>query len=543
MHASRVLLVDTPTVSPLAPAKLENLPPSPSQTMFSAAADRVPLPPGPSHLTSPRGQILSVPSQTLAALLRDVPVLKVTGSKKRKVAHISRDSRQVRADSVFVAVVGATVDGHDFVGETAAAAVVVDRKVKAPKGVAVILVEDTKRTLALMAANLYGRPAEAVRVVGVTGTNGKTTITTLVEGALLLGGMSVGRIGTTGHSINGRERPSSFTTPEAPALQSLLAELRDEEVGVLAMEVSSIGLAQHRVDGVSFHLAMFTNLTRDHLDFHGDMGRYAEAKARLFSSLLRPKGGHPRALLCGDDPHWQKMDPPEDRWLYGEGNHCDIRIQSATFTRAGTRLELSTPMGAGVLQSPLIGRHNAENLAGAVGVCLALGMELTACLEALGGVIGVPGRLEVVPHGELLVVVDYAHSDDALDNAIAAMRELVDRDLWVVFGCGGDRDRTKRPVMGSVVQRGADYAVVTSDNPRHESPRRIIDDILVGMTDGRPPIVEVDRKRAIRRAIHGAKPGDGVLIAGKGHETYQQIGVVKVPFDDRLVAAEALEGR
>jgi len=444
---------------------------------------------------------------------------------------------------VFVAVVGASVDGHDFVASTAAGVVVVEREVEVPSGVTVVQVADTKRTLALLAANLYGRPADHVKVIGVTGTNGKTTITTLIEGALLAAGRSIGRIGTTGHSINGVARPSSFTTPEAPALQGLLAEMRDDGVEVLAMEVSSIGLAQRRVDGIPFHMALYTNLTRDHLDFHGDMKRYAQAKSRLFTELLRPASGAPRALLCGDDPRWESMQPPADRWLYGVGSHCDIRVVSARFSRAGTHLVLATPLGEGELSSPLIGRHNAENLAGAVAACLALGMDLDTCIEAMGQVRGVPGRLEVVPSDDLLVVVDYAHSDDALVHAMATLRELVDGEVWVVFGCGGDRDRTKRPIMGRAVQDGADHAIVTSDNPRHESPRSIIDDVLVGMTSGRAPIVEADRRRAITRAIHRAQPGDGVLIAGKGHEQYQQIGAVKYPFDDRLVAAEALEAR
>jgi len=353
----------------------------------------------------------------------------------------------------------------------------------------------------------------------------------------------VGRIGTTGHSIRGIDRPSAFTTPEAPALQGLLAEMRDEGVETLAMEVSSIGLAQRRVDGIPFHLAMFTNLTRDHLDFHGDMKRYARAKARLFGELLRPAGGAPRALLCGDDPRWQSMGSPEDRWLYGFGPHCDIRVDEAVFSTEGTRLRLATPLGVGELHSPLIGRHNAENLAGAVGACLALGMELDACMAAMGEVGGVPGRLEVVPAEDLLVVVDYAHSDDALTHAMRTVGELVEGSLWVVFGCGGDRDRTKRPIMGRVVQQGADHVVVTSDNPRYESPRSIIDDVLVGMTDGPVPVVEVDRRRAIYRAIAQACPGDAVLIAGKGHEQTQEVGGVKLPFDDRQVAAEALEAR
>jgi UDP-N-acetylmuramoyl-L-alanyl-D-glutamate--2,6-diaminopimelate ligase len=486
---------------------------------------------------------LSVSPTPLSDLLRGLHALDVAGSVDRLVTHVTRDSRQVRSDSVFVAVVGASVDGHDFVAETLAGVVVVEREVSVPAGVTCVQVSDTKEALAILAANLNGRPATEIRVLGVTGTNGKTTITTLIEGALLAAGLSAGRIGTTGHSVNGIARPSDFTTPEAPALQALLGEMRDEGVDVMAMEVSSIGLAQRRVDGIPFHLAVFTNLTRDHLDFHRDMKRYARAKSRLFTELLRPAGGAPRALLFGDDPHWESMDPPDDRWLYGSGRHCDIRIDAVEISRTGTRLELHTPRGVGTLQSPLIGRHNAENLAGALGACLALGMDLETSLSALSQVRGVAGRLEVVPSEEVLVVVDYAHSDDALVHAISTMRELVDGEVWVVFGCGGDRDRTKRPIMGLAVQRDADHAIVTSDNPRHESPRAIIDDVLVGMTGGRPPVIEVDRRRAIGRAIAQARPGDGVLIAGKGHEKTQQIGAVKYPFDDRRVAAEALELR
>lgn len=482
----------------------------------------------------------------LAALLRHVPHVDVQGSLDVEVGHVTRDSREVRADTVFVSVVGASVDGHDLIAGFPAdglpAAVIVQRDVPVPPGPAVIRVQDTKQALAQVAAALHGFPGLDVRVVGVTGTNGKTTITTVLEQALIHAGRAVARVGTTGNSVRGVVRPAGFTTPEAPELQAFLAELRDGGVDVLAMEVSSIGLAQRRVDGIPFHLAVFTNLTQDHLDFHGTMDAYARAKARLFRELLRPRGGAPRALLCGDDPAWVHMDVPDDRWLYGFALGCDIHIADARLDAEGMTLRLVTPRGEGELRSSMIGRHNARNLAGAVGICLALGLDLDQALASVGAARGAPGRLEVVPDptGERLVVVDYAHSPDALDNALRTLREVTRGRLWVVFGCGGDRDRAKRPQMGQVARSLADQVVVTSDNPRHEDPQAIIDAIVAGETGF---LVEPDREVAIRRAIGAAQAGDTVLIAGKGHETYQQIGDEMRPFDDREVAGRALEGR
>jgi UDP-N-acetylmuramyl-tripeptide synthetase len=444
---------------------------------------------------------------------------------------------------VFVAVVGASVDGHDLVGDLAhAAAVVVERDVAAPYGVTVVRVADTKLALAQLAAARFGHPSRSVRVVGITGTNGKTTVSTLVEGALLHLGRSVARIGTTGNAVNGVPRPSAFTTPEAPALQALLAELRDASVETLVMEVSSIGLAQHRVDGIVFHAAAFTNLTQDHLNFHGDMGAYAGAKARLFQELLRPAGRSPRALLFGDDPSWKEMGAPPDHWVYGQQAASDLQFGEATFDANGIRMKLRTPQGDVTLRSPMIGRHNAQNLVCAVGLLLMLDIPLERAAKAVGAVDGVSGRLEVVPDpiGGRLVVVDYAHTPDALEHALRTVREVCAGTLWVVFGCGGDRDVGKRAKMGAVAAGLADRVVVTSDNPRSEPPRQIVDQIVSGIDRSKGVSVEPDRGRAIAYAVGSAVPGDAVLIAGKGHETTQEIGGRKMPFDDRVHAASEI---
>lgn len=477
----------------------------------------------------------------LAALLGHVPALDVQGPTDRSVHRVTRDSREASADCVFVAIRGATVDGHDLVEGVEAAAVVVERPVEAHRSATVIRVASTHAALAQIAAALHGYPGRALQVVGVTGTNGKTTLTTLVHTALQATGRAAGRIGTAGHAIGAEELPARFTTPEAPVVQGLLARMRDAGVGPVAMEVSSIGLAQRRVDGIDFHLGVFTNLSRDHLDFHGDMEAYLAAKRRLFTELLRPVGGGPRALLCADDPAWPRLGAPSDRWLYGFDEAADVAVTDARLGREGMSLSVRTPAGEGTLSSRLLGRHNAQNLAGALGALLCLGVPLDEACAALGRVAGVPGRLEIVPDARgRLVVVDYAHSDDALAHALDTVRAVTAGAVWVVFGCGGDRDRTKRPIMGRVAHARADRVVVTSDNPRSEDPDAIIADIVAGL-DPSGVIVEPDRAAAIGLALAQAAPGDTVLIAGKGHETYQEIAGVRHPFDDRAVARAAGE--
>lgn len=482
---------------------------------------------------------------SLRTLVEHLAVVSVRGTTDRLVDHVTRDSREVGRSSVFVAVPGAKIDGHSFAAEVDAAAVVVERDVIPKAGTTVIQVRSSKAALAEIAAALHGFPSRALQVVGITGTNGKTTTATVIDEALRHLGVKVGRIGTTGNFVDGALRPTRFTTPEAPEVQALLAEMRDAGCTVVAMEVTSIGLHQRRVDGTVFTVAVFTNLTRDHLDFHGTMDRYRESKARLFRELLRPAGGAPRAIVWGDDPAHAEIGAPSDTWTYGFGEDADLRIVALTLETTGTAISLDTPDGPITIRSPLVGRHNALNLTAAYGVLRCLGWAAEPAAHAIGEVRGVPGRLERVadPAGGRLVLVDYAHTDDALANVLPTVRELITGTLWVVFGCGGDRDRGKRPKMGALARRLADRVVITSDNPRSEDPRLIADEVLAGIADRRGVHVELDREAAIGWVLGQAARGDGVLIAGKGHETTQEIAGEKRPFDDREVAGRALEGR
>jgi UDP-N-acetylmuramoyl-L-alanyl-D-glutamate--2,6-diaminopimelate ligase len=459
----------------------------------------------------------------------------------REVRRVSRDSRDVDALTAFVAIRGSHVDGHAFLGRLGLAALlVVEDATMAPFDVPVLVVPDSKVALAQIASLLAGQPARAMRMVGVTGTKGKTTTTTLIEGALTHAGRIAGRIGTTGSSVGGRVIPSALTTPEAPELQALLAEMRDAGATDVAMEVSSIGLAQHRVDGIPFHFAIFTNLGRDHLDFHGTMLEYQRAKARLFEQLLRPSGGAPRAAICSDDPCAAGIGAPSDTWRFGFESGADFRIRSLAMRPQGMQFELQTPFGRVEMRSALVGRHNALNLAGALAACLACELPLDVAVAGLESVHAVAGRLEGIPNDRgLLVVVDYAHTPESLAAVLHTLREVTEGRLWVVFGCGGDRDPGKRPLMGKVASELADAVVVTSDNPRREDPHTILHAIVQGMP--RPPAwVGDDRADAIRWAIGEARAGDAVLIAGKGHETYQEMGSERLPFDDREVARAAL---
>lgn len=454
-----------------------------------------------------------------------------------EIHSVTRDSREADEHAAFVAVVGARTDGHDHVAASGAAVAFVQHTVDGD--IPQVVVPDTKAVLGPIAAELEGHPARDVPVIGVTGTNGKTSVTTMASQALERIGRRIGRIGTTGNTIAGEAVSTRFTTPEAPELQHLLARMRDAHCDAALIEVSSIGLVQGRVEGIPFHLGVFTNLTQDHLDFHGTMEAYAEAKAMLFQRL-RPPGGRPRALMCSDDPAWHRMGAPLDRWTYGEAG--DLRLSGLRLDDHGMRFDVGTPEGSVHIRTALVGRHNALNLTAALGIGLCLGEDLETMADALGGIEGAPGRLERVPGDGPLVLVDYAHSPDALETVIPMVKELVSGDCWVVFGAGGDRDAGKRPLMGAAAETHADRVVLTSDNPRSEDPEAILDDIVAGMR--REPAARIaDREQAIRHAILSAAPGDVVLIAGKGHETTQEIDGVKRPFDDRTVAAAALEER
>ncbi len=479
------------------------------------------------------------------------------------ITGIAYDSRQVGAGDLFVAIPGLRQDGLSFVPQATdrgAAAVLSESE---PGGIDAgnrpatwVRVSDARAALAAVATAFYDHPSRSMSVVGTTGTNGKTTVTALCEAMLATRG-PVGRWSTTQVRIAGRSEPTERTTPEAPDLQAALAEMRDAGCWAAAIEVSSHALELHRVDGVRFAAAAFTNLTPDHLDFHGTMEAYLEAKGKLFSMLP----AEAPAILNAADHACTRLAELADKaagrtrrygWAHSADSsadgqtteNLDFAIADYSCGPRGMRLRIEHAAGRLALQSPLFGRVNAENIAAAVAIALELGIDEAQIAAVVARFAGEPGRFERVDRGQpFAVLVDFAHTSGALESAIEASRELtIDGGLVVLFGCGGDRDASKRGEMGLISARGADQVIVTSDNPRGEEPEAIIAAIVAGIPDelrGRVTI-EADRAAAICRAIAAGRAGGCVLLAGKGHETEQVFADGAVPFDDRVVAAAAL---
>ena len=466
-------------------------------------------------------------------------------------AAIAFDSRRVEPGAVFVGMKGRRADGAGFAAEAArrgAALVVSESRVGPEAEGRWVQVADARLALAELAAAFYGNPSRDLTVVGVTGTNGKTTTAYLLAAIFEAAGRSCGRTGTVSHGIGGAEAASAHTTPEAPELQALLRGMVEQGAAACVMEVSSHALAMRRVDRTLFRAAVFTNLTRDHLDYHADMEDYFAAKRRLFDML--PLGAP--SIVNLDDPAGRRLaDMVGHAVTYALDQPATVRPERLESTRAGTRIDVATPRGRLRLRSPLPGRVNACNLLAASAAAFALDLPASAVEQGVAGLDGVPGRFEVVsgPDDDVWVLVDFAHTDDALRGVLGAVRELGAGRLVCVFGCGGDRDRAKRPLMGAVAARLCDLVVLTSDNPRSEDPERIIDQIRRGVLsmDGGTGkcrhLAIADRRAAIERAIGEAEPGDAVVIAGKGHERVQVIGDAQLPFDDRAVAREALANR
>ena len=488
----------------------------------------------------------------VAVLLEALSEKTVVGSPPAEISGVSADSRRVEPGDVFVAIPGFRQDARGFVrdavGRGATLVVTEGAALEAP--VAQVLVPSARPALAHVAAAFHGHPSRRLTMVGITGTNGKTTTSYLVEAVLRARGLRTGVIGTIAYLVGDERREASQTTPEAPEIQSMLARMVEAGVGGVAMEVSSHALVLSRVEGIEFDVALFTNLTQDHLDFHGSLQEYGRAKRRLFELLER--SGKPRrfAVVNADDPAGREMvrGLRLDVLSYGVRADADVRASDSRSTIDGIRMTVATPRGSLDLASPLVGGHNVENLLGAVACGIALDVPLETIARALSGVGAVPGRFEQVQAGQpFLVVVDYAHTPDALERVLLTARALTRGRLGVVFGCGGDRDRGKRPLMGEIAARLADRAWITSDNPRSERPAAIIDEILTGAR--RVPGAEdrcatlPDRQDAIRSALGWARPDDTVVIAGKGHETYQIVGSEVLPFDDRDVARRVLAER
>ena len=492
------------------------------------------------------------PEARVSVLLEALADKRVVGAVPDTVRALTADSRTVERGDCFVAVPGFKQDARRFIPEAVArgAGLVVTEGDAVPDvRVPQVLVPATRPALARLAAAYHGHPSRALTVVGITGTNGKTTTSYLVEALLRVGGPT-GILGTIQYVVGDEVRPAGQTTPEALEIQGMLATMRERGVKGVAMEVSSHALALSRVDGLAFDVAVFTNLTQDHLDFHGTLEAYGRAKRRLFELLAASPKGRRTAVVNGDDPWGARMVAGLDLDVLSFGLGAGNRVRATRWTSAldGIHMHVETPHGAVEIASPLIGEHNVMNLLGAIGTGLALGLAPAAIAAALAPVKAVPGRFEQVDAGQpFLVVVDYAHTPDALERVLVTARKITSGRLAVVFGCGGDRDRTKRPIMGEIAARLADRAWVTSDNPRSERPQAILDEIVVGVkrvanAEGRY-VTEPDRRAAIAGALGWARAGDTVVIAGKGHETYQIIGAETLPFDDRAVAREILGGR
>jgi len=493
-----------------------------------------------------------VPTVRLLDALADKRVL---GQLPAEIRGVAYDSRKVAPGEIFVAIPGLKQDGRRYVEDAlargATAVVLEGADLLEGRSVARVLVGSARAALARLARAYFGHPSGSLTVIGITGTNGKTTTSYLVDGLLAAQGRRTGLIGTVQYRIGALSIPAGQTTPEALETQQLLRRMVDEGVTGVAMEVSSHALALSRVEGIDFDVAVFTNLTQDHLDFHVTMDAYRDAKRHLFVLLAAGDKPTRTAVVNADDASGLAMvaDLPLHTLTYGVRGRADVRPTRWSSGAEGIRMNVRTPVGHLDIASPLVGEHNVENLLAATGVGIALGMEPALIARALGSVGSVPGRFERVEAGQpFLVVVDYAHTPDALERTLETARKLRGPGgrLAVVFGCGGDRDRGKRPLMGGIAARLADRVWVTSDNPRSEPPEAIIADIVAGIPGGialdRHETIP-DRKAAIQRALTWAGAGDVVVIAGKGHETYQIIGSDVLPFDDRAQARAALAGR
>jgi UDP-N-acetylmuramoyl-L-alanyl-D-glutamate--2,6-diaminopimelate ligase len=484
-------------------------------------------------------------------LLDALPEKTMSGTPPPTVTGIADDSRKVERGECFVAVPGLRQDARRFVPDAlrrGAVLVVVEGEAAPGATVPQVVVPSARAALAHLASAWYGHPSRDMTLVGITGTNGKTTTSYLVEALLHARGLATGVVGTVGYVGGTTAMEASQTTPDALQLTDLLARMRDDGVRGVAMEVSSHALAQARADALAFDVAAFTNLTQDHLDFHGTFDEYRRAKRRLFELTARSPKPRRVAVVNADDPAGAAMVDglPLEVLRFGLGAGADVRATEHVSGIDGIRMTVATPAGQATLRSPLIGEHNVMNLLTAIGVGLALGLEPDAIGAALARVGAVAGRFEQVRAGQdFLVVVDYAHTPDALERVLTTARKLTGGRLGVVFGCGGDRDRGKRPIMGGIAARLADRVWVTSDNPRSERPEAIIDEIVTGIAGTTAPseghVTEPDRRAAIRVALDWARRGDTVVIAGKGHETYQIVGSEVLSFDDRAIAKEILQ--
>ncbi len=488
----------------------------------------------------------------LQALEGHVRILERHGDLGVSLNAITDDSRAVSTGSLFVAVKGERVDGHHFIPTAMRGGMValVTQQPSGDRSIPFAQVEDSRKALGLLGSRFYGDPSSQIRMIGVTGTNGKTTTTYVCKALLEALGSHVGLIGTVSYQIGGNTIPAAHTTPGALELQQLLDKMVTAGCATAVMEVSSHALAQDRTSGCEYDVAVFSNLTQDHLDFHKTMEAYFQAKLRLFTGLTGGRKAKKRAIINVDDPYGNRIAEqcPAPVWTYALKSKADLRAEAVRLSLQGTTFTAATPVGNFPIESHLVGEHNVYNLLAAIGVALHEGSTPDQIRQAVGRVINVPGRFERVMAGQpFTVVVDYAHTEDALVRLLTAAQTLKTGRIITVFGCGGDRDRGKRPKMGDAAVRYSDVVILTSDNPRTEDPHTILEQVEVGVIGALRQRSQVqyrkvaDRREAITEAVREARAGDMVLIAGKGHEDYQIIGTQKFHFDDREVARDAIE--
>ena len=486
----------------------------------------------------------------LRSLLDGVEMRTALPGGEMRIRQVACDSRKVQKSALFVAIQGVATDGNLFArdavsrGATAVLSAT-EAPTDWPREIPWLQVSEPRKALAIAAANFYGRPAKALKLVGVTGTNGKTTTTSLIDSILRASGAKTGLFGTIAYHTPRGEHPAPNTTPESLDLQSFFAEIRDAGGSYATLEASSHALAMDRLWGCHFAAAVFTNLTRDHIDFHKTFENYFEAKRRLFEGT---GSGVPDVAVVNTDDEWGKklVGMAKKTLTYGLQNGADLKAKRLQLSFNGLSFLAQTPNGAIQIESALVGRINVYNILAAIGTTIGLGLSNETIETGIRNLRAVSGRFQSVDRGQpFLVVVDYAHTDDALENLIRTARELNAKGrIITVFGCGGSRDRTKRPIMGELSGRLSDLSILTSDNPRQEDPLKIISDIVVGMQkSGGKYMIEPDRAKAIHAAIEEAQAGDIVLLAGKGHEDYQIFADRTIHFDDREEARKALEGR
>lgn len=484
----------------------------------------------------------------LSRLIEGLPVKDVLSPGDPEVTSVTMDSRQVQGDALFICVKGEANDGHRFAADAVkkgAKAVVAERPLDVD--VPVVLVSDARRALAVLADRFYGHPTHQLSLIGVTGTNGKTTVTRLIQQIQEMNGLPTGRIGTLGIQFKDYEEAAANTTPDAVTLQRAFKTMVERGARSAVMEVSSHALVQGRVRGCDYNIAVFTNLTQDHLDYHQTMERYLHAKSLLFSQLgnTYDRDRLKAAVLNADDDASAQLAQMTAApvWTYGIEREADFMAENIRVTAGKTSFDFITPKVTYPVEMKLVGKFNVYNALAAALACYINGVALEDVVRSIGRLEGVSGRLETVDAGQnFAVIVDYSHTPDSLKNALTTIREFAKKRVITVIGCGGDRDRTKRPLMARVAVEHSDVAIFTSDNPRTEDPVRILRDMEAGVPAGSYETI-VDRREAIFRAIALAEQDDVVLLAGKGHETYMIIGREVIHFDDRLVAREAIKER